>query len=89
MENKKKVSVLFFAKARELIGENSSFCLLTSVTTPERLLKDIVANFSKLVIIQQSLILALNDEYIPRNSDELIHLKAGDTVSVIPPLSGG
>ena len=36
---------------------------------------------------EESLTLALNEEYIPEG--EVLPLKAGDVVALIPPISGG
>lgn len=40
-----------------------------------------------LASIEGNLIVAVNQEYTER--EQLIHLKAGDEVAVIPPISGG
>ena len=40
-----------------------------------------------LVLDEDSLTLALNEEYVP--AGEVIDLKDGDTIALIPPISGG
>jgi len=42
---------------------------------------------SSLVLDEESLTLALNEEYV--QSGEVIELKNGDTIALIPPISGG
>ena len=42
---------------------------------------------SDLVLDEESITLALNEEYLP--SGEIVQLKDGDTVALIPPISGG
>lgn len=42
---------------------------------------------SNMVLDEESLTLALNEEYVP--SGEVIDLKNGDTIALIPPISGG
>lgn len=42
---------------------------------------------SSLVLDEESLTLALNEEYV--QTGEVILLKSGDTIALIPPISGG
>lgn len=42
---------------------------------------------SSLVLDEESLTLALNEEYV--QTGENIALKSGDTIALIPPISGG
>lgn len=42
---------------------------------------------ASLVLDEDNLTLALNEEYVP--SGENLPLKGGDTVALIPPISGG
>lgn len=44
-------------------------------------------NLASMVLDEESLILALNEEYVP--SGNVIVLKEGDTIALIPPISGG
>lgn len=80
------VKILFFAKARELSGLKESELRVHSPVSYDTLLQQVVDNFS-LQSIQQSLILAINEEYTDLTAD--INLKTGDQIAVIPPLSGG
>jgi molybdopterin converting factor subunit 1 len=81
-----EIQVLFFAKARELCGKKESHLLIPSATSYNNILDEIVKKFS-LEPIQDNLILAINEEYATSGSE--VHLKEGDQVAVIPPLSGG
>ncbi|XP_021926060.1 molybdopterin synthase sulfur carrier subunit [Zootermopsis nevadensis] len=80
-----EIQVLFFAKARELCGKKESQLLIPSATSYDNLLDEIVQKFS-LEPIRDNLILAINEEYATSESE--VHLKEGDQVAVIPPLSG-
>jgi molybdopterin converting factor small subunit len=44
-------------------------------------------NLSSLVMDEDCLTLALNEEYV--QTGEVINLKDGDTIALIPPISGG
>eukprot|EP00978_Attheya_sp_CCMP212_P008239 scaffold19259_cov54-Attheya_sp.AAC.6 len=69
------VQVLLFASAREAAGNVS------------RQLADRYPKLAPLVMDESSLTLAVNEEYVPEG--ETIVLKTGDTVALIPPISGG
>lgn len=43
--------------------------------------------FFSLLPIQGSVIVAVNQEYTDK--EQVIHLKSGDEVAIIPPISGG
>ncbi|PSN30649.1 Molybdopterin synthase sulfur carrier subunit [Blattella germanica] len=81
-----EVKVLFFAKSRELCGKKESCIQIPSTVSYDKLLNKIVTEFS-LESIQQTIILAINEEYATTETE--IHLKQGDQIAVIPPLSGG
>jgi molybdopterin converting factor small subunit len=44
-------------------------------------------NLASLVLDEENITLALNKEYVP--AGEVLKLKEGDTVALIPPISGG
>ena len=44
-------------------------------------------NLSELMLDEESLTLAVNEEYV--HAGQVLHLKSGDTVALIPPISGG
>lgn len=80
------VTVLFFAHARELAKLKK-----TTVRVPQTLLghelRSILVNEFNLSPIENTLILAVNENYIPDNSS--ITLNENDVVAIIPPISGG
>lgn len=44
-------------------------------------------NLATMVLDEDSLTLALNEEYVPYGEEK--ELKDGDTIALIPPISGG
>lgn len=83
--NNVNVTVLFFGKARELAEKNSALLSVSANLTYSNLL-DIIAETFSLQTIRNNVILSLNENYC---NCETIHLKAGDEIAVIPPISGG
>lgn len=85
------IKVLFFASAREAAGNLSSTDLeLEDGANTAFLRKKLAELFPKLasmVLDEDNLTLALNEEYVA--SGQVITLKSGDTVALIPPISGG
>ena len=59
-------------------------------TTNEHYRATLAALYPKLaslVLDEENITLALNEEYVPMG--EVLKLKEGDTVALIPPISGG
>jgi molybdopterin converting factor subunit 1 len=84
------ITVLFFASAREAAGGVSKIDLEISDCNTSSLRTILAERYPKLaamVLDEDSLTLALNEEYV--TSGQVIDLKAGDTVALIPPISGG
>lgn len=89
------VKVLFFASAREAAGNVSSIdCDLgddQSGPMDTSILRQVLASkypkLAPLVTDEESLTLAVNEEYVP--AGEVVPLTDGDTVALIPPISGG
>lgn len=81
-----QVKILFFAKAREITGKKEC-----RITVPRRLsyfdLVDKVIDRFELESIRDTLILAVNEEFVP--VDAALELSEKDEIAVIPPLSGG
>lgn len=84
--NKVTIKVLLFAKAKELHGKKEGTLTVDSVIGYPQLLEEIVQEYS-LSDISGNIILAVNEEYL--KLDEVVRLNSGDTIAVIPPLSGG
>eukprot|EP00586_Coscinodiscus_wailesii_P023664 CAMPEP_0172495824 /NCGR_PEP_ID=MMETSP1066-20121228/78245_1 /TAXON_ID=671091 /ORGANISM="Coscinodiscus wailesii, Strain CCMP2513" /LENGTH=94 /DNA_ID=CAMNT_0013267777 /DNA_START=151 /DNA_END=435 /DNA_ORIENTATION=+ len=89
------VKVLLFASAREAAGNVSSIdCTLekndNQIADTALLRRTLASQYPKLaplVTNEDNLTLAVNEEYVPVG--EVIGLKNGDTVALIPPISGG
>jgi molybdopterin converting factor small subunit len=69
-----------------LSGEGEAELLVHQKETYNSLFARIVKRF-KLEKLQNCLILAVNEEY--PTEDQVLVLKSGDQIAVIPPLSGG
>lgn len=82
-----EVTVLFFAKSRELSEQRSAEIFIGKQLTGKDLISNIINNFPSLSVIQDSLVIAVNQNYIER--DSLINFRGGEEVAVIPPISGG
>lgn len=81
-----EVTVLFFAKAREIVGKQSTSLQIPTTVTYDNL-RNIIAQEYSLEAIKNNIILAVNEEYC--SEDQIITLKGGEEIAVIPPLSGG
>ncbi|KAK5648622.1 hypothetical protein RI129_003514 [Pyrocoelia pectoralis] len=81
-----EIEILFFAKARELSGKNQAIISVSSIISFEDLLSVIVQEFD-LDAIKHCCMLSVNEEYV--NFEDTLHLKQGDIVAIIPPISGG
>lgn len=88
MTERVSVKLLFFAKARELVGRSEAEANFSKNNfTKKTLLDEITKIYEILQPLVNCLLLAVNEEYV--DSSETIHLKDGDIVAVMPPLSGG
>ena len=86
------IQVLFFASAREAAGDISKKCIeLTpdeaNTSSLRRLLALEYPGLASMVRDEENLTLALNEEYVTRG--QVLALKDGDTIALIPPISGG
>ena len=98
-----KVKVLFFASSREAAGCSATDISVTressgggnddtSSSSPNtadlrRILAETYPKLAPLVMDEDRITLALNEEYVP--AGEVLSLRDGDTVALIPPISGG
>lgn len=88
MSEKVSVKFLFFAKAREIVGQQEIEGILNNKTyTIETLLDEIINLYVVLQPLAKNLLLAVNEEYIAPS--QTVSLKDGDIVAILPPLSGG
>ena len=82
------VTLLLFAKARELVGKSSVIIRLpSSVSTSASLVSHILSLYPVLQRLGNTFVLSLNENYI--DPEEEIVLRSGDELAVIPPISGG
>jgi molybdopterin converting factor subunit 1 len=83
-----QVKVLYFAQSRELVNASEEeFEFPAAALTGAELLERLLAARPGLAILRDALMLARNEEYI--DMDGPTTLAAGDTIALIPPLSGG
>jgi len=87
-----RIQVLFFASAREAAGDiTKKYMELTSDEANTSSLRNKLAleypGLASMVKDEENLTLALNEEYVTRGM--IIALKEGDTIALIPPISGG
>mmetsp|Transcript_1954 Transcript_1954/g.2865 ORF Transcript_1954/g.2865 Transcript_1954/m.2865 type:complete len:90 (-) Transcript_1954:273-542(-) len=85
------LKVLFFASARELAGNVTTSQIQLKDGADTKILRQRLAEkypkLAPLIMDEENLTLALNEEYIPEG--EVLPLKDGDTIALIPPISGG
>jgi molybdopterin converting factor subunit 1 len=85
------IKVLFFASAREAAGDVSSADLELDAGADTASLRNRLAELypklAPLVLDEDNVTLALNEEYVA--GGQVLPLKTGDTVALIPPISGG
>jgi molybdopterin converting factor small subunit len=98
------VKVLFFASAREAAGninqidldlvqqvvdddENNNTNNEATTSGIRKKLAEMYPNLASMVLDEESITLALNEEYVPAGI--IVPLKNGDTIALIPPISGG
>mmetsp|Transcript_35730 Transcript_35730/g.84660 ORF Transcript_35730/g.84660 Transcript_35730/m.84660 type:complete len:85 (-) Transcript_35730:444-698(-) len=81
------VKVLFFARARELVGASSDVLQVPEGSTSHNLHQNLLERYPELKEIERDFVLALNQEYIEPGAQHV--LNEADEVAVIPPISGG
>jgi molybdopterin converting factor subunit 1 len=85
------IKVLFFASAREAAGDVSSADLEldagADTASLRKRLAELYPKLAPMVLDEDNVTLALNEEYVA--GGQVLPLKTGDTVALIPPISGG
>lgn len=84
-----QVCVLYFAKSGELTGVKEEQAV--TVTTPissRDLWELLVQRHPRLSLLQGAVVLAVQRRYVDVG-EQLLTLRDGDEVAVVPPLSGG
>ena len=79
------LEVLLFASVRDAVGQRRLSVAVPEGATVELLLQRLVSDYPRLAGHTGTLMAAVNQEYMPR--DTLLH--HGDEVAFIPPVSGG
>ena len=82
-----RVTVLFFASARELAGASECVVELEEGARTVALRAAVAKRFPLAKELVADVTLALNEDYVEIDADP--ELKDGDTVALIPPVSGG
>lgn len=89
MEEKKvTVQLLLFAVARELAETSRDELVLPSELTMREIIRRVLSKHPKLELIINNVVIAVNEEYVV-DKEQIVRLKDGDEVAIIPPLSGG
>lgn len=85
-ETRIQVRVLFFGAARETVGSEDVTLGLRAPATVASAFEDVLRAYPQLSErFGRSLLLAVNQEYVPRESV----VSAGDELAIFPPVSGG
>ena len=82
-----KVSLMFFARARELAGCSEASLAVPSGADTAALPRLILVAYPRLAAVLPSCMLSLNLDYV--DAERPTALKGGDEVAVICPVSGG
>ena len=80
-----KIEVLFFGMVKEITGQPSASVELAESATVQDLFDRYTAAFPALGPLSRSLVLAVNQRFVPRPQA----LNDGDEVAFMPPVSGG
>jgi len=80
-----RVTVLLFARCRDIVGTGETSLELAEGATAIEAFEALAAKYPRLAGMRSSLRLAVNEEY----ADNSQALKDGDTVALLPPVSGG
>ncbi|KAM6468918.1 molybdopterin synthase sulfur carrier subunit-like [Liasis olivaceus] len=83
-----EVTVLYFARSAELAGLRTETISVPQQITSLQLWREIVKRHSRLADIEDQVVFAICQEYVPLGDQQFI-LHTGDEVAIIPPLSGG
>lgn len=80
-----EVTVLAFARAREALGQSRLTLAVPADSTVDDCLDEIARRYPAIAAMREGLLLAVNETYAGGHT----RLRAGDTVGLIPPVSGG
>ncbi len=80
-----KIEVLFFGMVKEITGQPDMVAELDNGATVDAAFEHFAAQFPALRPMSRSLVLAVNQQFVPRTRP----LKDGDELAFMPPVSGG
>lgn len=80
-----KIKVKLFAAFRDIVGAKEEDIVIDDGSTVQSLLEDYIRRFPQMGRFREHIILSVNKEY----GAPTRHLKDGDEVSFLPPVSGG
>ena len=80
-----RVSVLFFGRLKEIVGDAECSLEIAEGASLEDLFSRYAARHPELTRYRSSLVATRNQEFTPWNTS----LHAGDEVAFLPPVSGG
>ncbi len=80
-----KITILYFAKVKDLVGLDREIINLSCETTVENLLTNMSIIHPKIKDMLNIIQVAVNYKIVNKN----ITLRNGDEVAILPPVSGG
>ena len=80
-----KIEVLFFGMVKEITGLTATLVQLEEGATVQAAFDHFAAEFPALNAMSRSIVLAVNQEFVPRTQV----LRDGDELAFMPPVSGG
>ncbi len=83
--NEIRVNIKFFAELRDIVGKRESTFSLPEGSRVDYMLEALKNEYPRLAKTIECSFIALNEVYVDRDAP----LKEGDTLAIIPPVSGG
>mmetsp|Transcript_10299 Transcript_10299/g.21492 ORF Transcript_10299/g.21492 Transcript_10299/m.21492 type:complete len:82 (+) Transcript_10299:388-633(+) len=80
-----KLKILFFARAREIVGQPEIELTLADGADTEAMIAEVVKLYPPLGDVISNIVIAVNQEYL----EGKMSLKDRDEIAFIPPISGG
>ena len=80
-----KIKILYFSSLKDRLGKQTEKIDLPENSTVQNLISILREKYPNISDSLDNVMFALNEEYVDKDSP----LKDGDTVALIPPVSGG